>query len=111
MVDPSRHETCAAFLGAIREAVEAPPHHVAITGSGDLPSVFAVSDFAAAAVAAAGAGVAELIGLRHGVAPAVEVDRRLASMWFAWSLRPQGWEVPPPWDPVAGDYAAVDGWI
>jgi hypothetical protein len=111
MADPSPHDTCAAFLRDIQEALGAPAHDVAITGSGDLPSVFAVSDLAAATMAAAGAGVAELIALRHGAAPAVQVDRRLASMWFAWSLRPQGWAVPPPWDPVAGDYCATDGFI
>ena len=43
--------------------------------------------------------------------PAVTVDRDLASAWFAWSLRPDGWEVPAPWDAVAGDYAGEDGWI
>jgi crotonobetainyl-CoA:carnitine CoA-transferase CaiB-like acyl-CoA transferase len=32
-------------------------------------------------------------------------------MWFASSLRPHGWSVPPPWDPIAGDYRAADGWI
>jgi crotonobetainyl-CoA:carnitine CoA-transferase CaiB-like acyl-CoA transferase len=32
-------------------------------------------------------------------------------MWFGMSVRPQGWTLPPPWDPVAGDYAAADGWI
>lgn len=26
-------------------------------------------------------------------------------------MRPLGWSVPPPWDPIAGDYAAADGWI
>ena len=43
--------------------------------------------------------------------PSVAVDRDLASAWFAWSLRPDGWEVPSPWDSVAGDYAGADGWI
>jgi hypothetical protein len=111
MADPSPPETCAGFLGEIQQALGAPPQDVAVTGSGDLPSVFAVSDLAAASIAAAGAGVAALIAARHGAAPAVEVDRRLASLWFAWSLRPQGWAVPPPWDPVAGDYRAADGFI
>jgi crotonobetainyl-CoA:carnitine CoA-transferase CaiB-like acyl-CoA transferase len=27
------------------------------------------------------------------------------------SLRPQGWELPAPWDPIAGDYRSADGWI
>lgn len=79
---------------------------VGYTGDGALPSAFAVSDFAAGAVAAASLAVAELTG-----APSVTVDRRLASFWFAYSIKPEGWTVPPPWDPIAGDYRATDGWI
>ena len=51
----------------------------------------------------------KLIG--QGDRPSVEVDRRLASLWFASSLRPEGWRVPPAWDAVAGDYPTRDGWI
>jgi len=84
---------------------------VECAGDGDLPSAFRVTDFAAAAIGAAGAAVAELIARRNGTPPPVSVDRRLASMWFGFSLRPQGWQLPPLWDPIAGDYAAADGWI
>jgi len=84
---------------------------VTFAGSGDLPSAFAVSDLAAACIAAAGLAVAELIAARGGEPPAVKVDRRLASFWFGTTLRPLGWSRPPPWDPIAGDYAAADGWI
>jgi hypothetical protein len=87
------------------------PAAVGFAGNGDLPSVFAVSDLAAGAVAAAGLAVAELIAIRGTAVPAVQVDRRLASFWFGTTLRPLGWSVPPPWDPIAGDYAAADGWI
>jgi hypothetical protein len=52
-----------------------------------------------------------LIGARHGTIPNVRVDRRLASLWFGYSIKPQGWEMAPPWDPIAGDYRAKDGWI
>src|SRR5215472_17649406 len=41
----------------------------------------------------------------------INVDRRLCGLWFGWSLRPQGWVMPNPWDPIAGDYKARDGWI
>jgi crotonobetainyl-CoA:carnitine CoA-transferase CaiB-like acyl-CoA transferase len=82
------------------------------TGSGSLPSVFPVTDLAAASVAAAGLAVAELLARRTSTTRAdVIVDRRLASFWFGLSLRPQGWDLPPVWDPIAGDYAAADGWI
>jgi len=78
-----------------------------ITGTGALSSAFRATDLAAASVAAAGLALAEVAGL----AGPVTVDRRLASFWFATSLRPVGWRVPAPWDPVAGDYRTRDGWI
>ena len=31
--------------------------------------------------------------------------------WFSMSIRPIGWSLPAPWDPIAGDYATRDGWI
>ncbi|MET0322242.1 MAG: CoA transferase, partial [Duganella sp.] len=31
--------------------------------------------------------------------------------WFGWSIAPVGWERPPLWDAVAGDYATADGWL
>ncbi|MCO6407661.1 CoA transferase [Hoeflea alexandrii] len=82
-----------------------------IVGRGALPSAFAVSDFAAAAVASAGMALAEWIDARSGTLASVTVDRRLASLWFGFSIAPQGWALPPAWDPVAGDYASADGWI
>lgn len=85
--------------------------HVDFVGSGGLPSAFAVADFAAAAVGVAGAAVIELIAATSGELQTVTVDRRLASLWFGSSIRPQGWELPGPWDSIAGDYAASDGWI
>jgi hypothetical protein len=81
-----------------------------IVGDGSLPSCFPVTDLATAAVAAAGLAVSELLAL-DGRQPSVTVDRHLASAWFISSLRPQGWEPPAPWDPIAGDYRAADGWI
>lgn len=80
-------------------------------GHGDLPSVFATSDLAQASVASAGLAVADWIRTRSGEMPAVECDRRLASMWFSSSLRAQGWTPPALWDSVAGDYRTTDGWI
>jgi hypothetical protein len=78
---------------------------------GELPSVFAVSDFAAAAVGTAGAAIAELIGARFGDLPRVSVSKRLSSLWYGWSIRPDGWAMPAPWDPMSGDYSTTDGWI
>jgi hypothetical protein len=84
---------------------------VRISDSGNLPSVFAVSDFATAAVGAAAAAVAELVAARFGSAPEVVVSRRLSSLWFGWTFRPEGWAPAPAWDPIAGDYQTADGWI
>ena len=80
-------------------------------GDGALPSHYAVTDLAAASVGAAGLALRQLILAQGGDAAPVHVDRRLASLWFGWSLHPVGWERPPLWDPVAGDYATADGWI
>lgn len=84
---------------------------VHVTGAGDLPSAFAVTDFACAAVTAASAGVRELVCARNEPRPRIEADRRLSSFWFAFSIRPSGWTLPAPWDSIAGDYPTRDGWI
>jgi hypothetical protein len=72
-----------------------------------LPSAFCVTDLAAASIGAAALAAAELAG--EG-AP-VRVDRRLASAWFLMTIDPIGWQLPPIWDAVAGDYETADGWI
>ena len=64
--------------------------NVRISDTGNLPSVFAVSDFATAAVAAAAAAISELVAARFGSTPQVVVSRRLSSLWFGWSVRPDG---------------------
>ena len=85
--------------------------NVRISDTGNLPSVFAVSDFATAAVAAAAAAIAEFVAARFGSTPQVVVSRRLSSLWFGWSVRPDGWAPPAAWDPITGDYQTADGWI
>ncbi|MCF4165078.1 CoA transferase [Zavarzinia compransoris] len=103
----------ATFQGSRRILTEilGPQATVTFAGRGELPSAFAVSDLAAASVAAAGVGVADYLAAFDGAARAVTVDRRLASFWFQASLFPLGWDPPPIWDAVAGDYRAADGWI
>jgi len=81
------------------------------TGDGALPSTFAVTDLAAAAIATAGLAIADLVSVSGGHMPSVHVDRRLASFWFASSIRPIGWRLGAVWDPIAGDYRTADGWI
>ena len=117
-------------------------NRVAFKGMGELPSVFAVTDLAAASMGAAGLALSSLIdamdstvtrdstntvpapagagaAVRPGATPTsrsapsktVTVDRRLASFWFAYSLRPIGWKPPLAEDFVMGDYETSDGWI
>lgn len=82
--------------------------------SGGLPSRFHVSDLAAATIGVATLAAAELWAARRKEPlRTVTVDRRLAAAAFRcerW-LRPVGWTLPPPWDPIAGDYETADGWI
>jgi len=86
------------------------PWSLSVTGNGSLPSWFAVSDFAAATVGAAGLMLVKYAA-DNGDAPSVTVDRRYASLWFGMTLHPEGWEMPATWDAVAGDYLAKDGWV
>ncbi|MBY8937060.1 CoA transferase [Pseudomonas fluorescens] len=99
------------LLTSIQAALGLPRTPIPFTEQGALPSAFAVTELACASIAAAGQAVSELIQQQSGHLPAVAVDRRLASFWFSSSLRPIGWQVPPLWDPIAGDYATRDGWI
>ncbi|WP_166219168.1 CoA transferase [Pseudomonas atagonensis] len=99
------------LLTSIQAALGLQHTPIPFTASGALPSAFAVTDLACASIAAAGQAISELLHQQTDELPRVEVDRRLASFWFATSIRPIGWQVPPLWDPVAGDYATQDGWI
>ena len=49
----------------------------------DLPSIFPVSDLAAASVAAAGCALSELMSVRLGEPQPITVDKRQTSLWFA----------------------------
>ena len=89
----------------------AAPDHTHVTGEGALPSAFDVTGLAAASMAAAGNAVARLCGRLGAGTPPVAVDRALASAWFGLSFTPTGWELPPVWDSIAGDYPCADGWI
>ncbi len=99
------------LLTSIQTALDLPRTPIPFNGDGALPSAFAVTELACASIAAAGQALSELLHPQTGHLPAVAVDRRLASFWFSTSLRPIGWQVPPLWDAIAGDYATRDGWI
>jgi hypothetical protein len=84
-----------------------------LVGEQCYPSCFSVSDLAAHSIGAVGDSLAHLLvdlGLSNTL-PRVQVDQRLASLWFAQSIHPIGWNMPPVWDSIAGDYQTKDGWI
>ncbi len=87
----------------------APP--LDVTGTGDLPSAFRVTDLAVTAIGAVGLATRELVESMTDAAPHVSVDRELASSWFGSAVAPVGWKLPPVWDPIARNYRAEDGWI
>lgn len=91
-------------------------------GAGEWPAWFAVTDLACASI---GAAVQQTSALQQFVANKahasatpttnnavnITIDRRLASLWFGGSIRPEGWSLPAAWDSLAGDYKTLDGWI
>lgn len=106
-----------AFLRAMRPPAASANSAVAggdlpdLVGEGSLAAAFPVTELAAASIGTAALALGRYMELRFASRPAISVDRRLASMWFATSLRPKGWQLPSVRDPVTGDYAASDGWI
>lgn len=115
MTEPDAARTLLTSLWADLGGAPELAERVELTGpAAVLPSIFDVTGFATACAAAAVAGVAEVAAARTGTAvPATSVDRLAAAASFRFEglMAPDGWELPPIWDPVAGDYEAADGWI
>lgn len=88
-----------------------PPEGITVTGTGTLPAAFDVSGFAVAAMGEAAAAVARLARHHGGTVADLAIDRDRASLWCGLSFTPVGWELPPIWDAIAGDYKCADGWI
>ena len=84
-----------------------------VKGAGAWPSAFAVSELATASFAAVGQEMSRLVTALNlsPEPPDVSVDHRLASLWYGFSFKPDGWDMPNLWDAIAGDYQASDGWI
>jgi len=107
-------DTARAIAAQVWGAVGGDPAALArlsFTGEGALSSCFAATDLAAGSIGAAALAVSELMAAQGAPAPAVATDRRLASLWFGFSVRPVGWSPARGWDPIAGDYPTKDGWI
>lgn len=87
-------------------------HTIELEAGPALSSCFAVTDLAAASIAAVGYAINDLLQSTLNTQPDLPtVDRRLASMWFVQSIYPNGWQLPPVWDAIAGNYECADGWI
>lgn len=89
------------------------PFEMLSLGAERYHSRYCVTSLAAHAIGAVGQAAASLsqtLGLLDAP-PKIAVDARLSSLWFGWSIRPTGWEMPPAWDAIAGDYKTSDGWI
>lgn len=79
-------------------------------GAGGLPSCFDVTGLGVATIGSACAEIAALV-TPDDLQP-ISVDRARASGWFDMTIRPEGWEMPPVWDDIAGLYQTADGsWI
>lgn len=86
---------------------------ISITGKGDLPSRFCVTDLAVSSqhcVASAMTELMTVLSLTKAPTP-ITLNRRLASLWFSFTYQPIGWDMPSSWDEIAGDYKTHDGWI
>ena len=75
-----------------------------------LASAWDVDALASGAVAAFADAVVALLA-ETGTTASAAVDGALVGAWFRQALQPVGWSLPSPWDPIAGDYPAADGWI
>lgn len=109
MPDTSAYNLLEAMSAAIGFSHE-PKSRVVFTDQERLPSCWPVSELAAASVAAAAVALSDLVGLGEP-SPSISVSYRSASLWFGWSIKPVDWHMPDPWDAIAGDYKARDGWI
>ncbi|MBP3043426.1 CoA transferase [Arthrobacter jiangjiafuii] len=76
-----------------------------------LESAYPVRAFAGWAVRQAADAAVGLSRRLGGSTTGSDIDPDLALAWFAGSFTPQGWSIPPPWDPLAGDYPGAGGWI
>jgi hypothetical protein len=79
-----------------------------------LPSVYELGTFASASVGLSLLAIAELDALRNArPLRSVCLQHGQAGVLFRSEreLRPIGWQLPPIWDPIAGDYATADGFV
>ncbi len=100
-----------AALYPLDASALAPEIEVIEEGTGSLPSYFDVSGLAVASIAAVVAEASAYRDLSAAPMTSLFIDRTLASHWFAQTLFPHQWELPPIWDSLAGLYRTQNGWI
>ena len=106
---PIAHEFFAEIWRAL-DGDEAWLDRVRFHGDGALPSPWAVTDFAAATIAAAGAAVGELLEAGGNEPSMIEVDRVLSSGWFHIFPMPPS-KVLPGYDAVQGHGVEPTAWM
>src|SRR5580693_9342446 len=112
--NPGLTDIATRIWGEVGGPVEVPGGLTATGPRNVLPSPFDVTGLATASVAAATMAAAEFLAARSDRRRLpVTVDSRQACAAFAAEglFTPVGWERPEPWDPIAGNYRARDGWI
>lgn len=101
----------ARLRARMGDAFEVDALGVNVSGVATLASPYPVSDLAAASVATTAAALTSLLAeLDLDTTPAT-LRRELVDAWFRAGVRPVGWIAPSPWDPLAGDFEASDGWV
>ena len=98
-------------IGSEQASVVPAPGAVVLTGAGESPAYFPVSDFAQSSIATAVSEVQSLRQFLWGTDGEAEVNRLLACLWCERSAYPLDWKLPARWDEYAGDYRTLDGWI
>lgn len=86
---------------------------LSVSSDQTLPSCYQTTELASSSFMVAAIALAEFYNDCDKRPPItkINVDNRLASLWFNNSLVPLDWELQGLWDSVAGDYACADGWI
>ncbi len=108
---------CADLLALppLADAVGISVADVELTGElGLWRGPFAVDDVAVSSAVVALSAAAELLAERNGqprAAITLDVRHAAASFLSDALVEPIGWELPPVWDSIAGDYRTMDGWI
>lgn len=115
-MNPYHSPLAQAFSHPALADLSFPSEHQIHLSTDRFASLFNLTDLATASISTASATLCRLHASRLGTPyPAVdsefEINQRLVNLWFGFSIKPTGFSLPNPWDEIAGDYKAKDGWI